>query len=449
MAGSKKEADVHHQNSGHSPHDTDFSRESILILYNTTRELFNCLVTVLPEPVSHTRDTYQIDITQEPDRFIYVIDDNTILITAMVYREAKPAAGIGLLLRKPYIVQLADVITTFAGVLASQLSDILLVQARNALQLLGDDLIKLTIARHLSSQHFNVDHIVYLIDIFNKLRTTSYEGHYFSTGMIVTGSVDVYIHHSSERYGHAFPLLHSVNMLRKGSLNKRFWYLADGKTSFYIADKKLQIVSLFNLDKVQIELNYIDDLTLSHTIKDTDIMIRVDNEKELSIVTPNQQEFIYTENKWSVRDYRYFILLLNKFLGMDSEFTESLLFFVLYCSKNGISAIIWIPREMGEINQFLKSRNRSFRKPIVISEKRDANLVIRLLSSDGVTIIDKQGHLQYYGCIVDLTKAKVRGAKGTGESAAKLLSRNGGSIKISRDGAITLYLPHYSPAILF
>ena len=104
---------------------------------------------------------------------------------------------------------------------------------------------------------------------------------------------------------------------------------------------------------------------------------------------------------------------------------------------------------MQKTKDYLKSRNRSFRKAVLINEKRHANLIIRLLSSDGVTIIDKQGHLQYYGCIVDLTKVKVRGAKGTGESAAKLLSRNGGAIKISRDGSITLHLPHYTPSILF
>ena len=72
-------------------------------------------------------------------------------------------------------------------------------------------------------------------------------------------------------------------------------------------------------------------------------------------------------------------------------------------------------------------------------DKSFTNHIIRYLSSDGATIIDKNGLLQYFGCIIDLNKIEVKGIKGTGESAAGALSSNGISLKISQDGTIKLF----------
>jgi hypothetical protein len=81
-------------------------------------------------------------------------------------------------------------------------------------------------------------------------------------------------------------------------------------------------------------------------------------------------------------------------------------------------------------------------------DKSFTNHIIRYLSSDGATVIDKNGLLQYFGCIIDLNKIEVKGIKGTGESAASALSANGISLKISQDGTIKLFEKRKSRPIL-
>ena len=56
----------------------------------------------------------------------------------------------------------------------------------------------------------------------------------------------------------------------------------------------------------------------------------------------------------------------------------------------------------------------------------------RILSSDGVTVIANDGKILSHGAIVNLGEVVAKGQVGTGESAAKLLSQNGISIKISQ-----------------
>lgn len=87
------------------------------------------------------------------------------------------------------------------------------------------------------------------------------------------------------------------------------------------------------------------------------------------------------------------------------------------------------------------------KKTFFIANK--ANHIIRYLSSDGATIVDKDGFLQYFGCIVDLGKIKIQGVKGTGESAAEALAHNGIAIKISQDGLIKIFnKPDSKPIII-
>ena len=81
--------------------------------------------------------------------------------------------------------------------------------------------------------------------------------------------------------------------------------------------------------------------------------------------------------------------------------------------------------------------------------KNYTNSIIRLLSSDGASIITKDGEYKYYGCIVNLNKVDTKETVGTGESATKLLSNNGIAIKVSQDGLIKIYYEKGNKLIIF
>ena len=134
----------------------------------------------------------------------------------------------------------------------------------------------------------------------------------------------------------------------------------------------------------------------------------------------------------------------------NHDVVNKILFFVLFCSKNSISSVIWIPHEIDTVSKLVKpdTLNKLIIEPISIVDKRYTNHIIRYLSSDGATIIDKNGMLQYFGSIVDMKNLEIEGITGTGESAAQVLCSNGIAFKISQDGTIKLFLENSEEAII-
>ena len=72
-----------------------------------------------------------------------------------------------------------------------------------------------------------------------------------------------------------------------------------------------------------------------------------------------------------------------------------------------------------------------------------------MLSSDGATVIRDTGEIEAFGCMVDMSGAEPTGIKGTGETAAGILAKNGFAIKISQDGTIKVFLNGRDKAIKF
>ena len=120
---------------------------------------------------------------------------------------------------------------------------------------------------------------------------------------------------------------------------------------------------------------------------------------------------------------------------------DSLLFYTLICSKKQISSIIWFPKEIEKIDDLIQpdTKNKFVTEPVNLKDKNLINHIFRCLSSDGATVIDQDGFIQYLGVIVDLSKISIVGLKGTGESAASALAGNGTALKISQDGSIKFF----------
>ncbi len=231
-------------------------------------------------------------------------------------------------------------------------------------------------------------------------------------------------------------------------IDRRFWFLIDGKNSFYVCNESLKISRVLTLDDSR-SSSFINNHMLSDNLIANEILFRINNEKEYSVIS-NNQEFTYIENKWKYRNYSYIESIFRNYTELTDSCIKSLLFFVFYCSRNSISTILWLPKEISKIDfktdseSLLKSKNTFF-KPnsktqISIDNKKYSSTIMRIISSDGVTVFDNKGILRYYGCVVNLESAKIEGVVGTGETAARILSSNGIAIKISQDSTIKLFL---------
>lgn len=116
--------------------------------------------------------------------------------------------------------------------------------------------------------------------------------------------------------------------------------------------------------------------------------------------------------------------------------------YILYCSKNDISSILWIPSssDVKDIDKYVSNKHSHFYSSIKIQDPESEGIFKRFLSSDGATTINSEGKLLYYGCIANLTTEQSNNPKGTGETAASILAKNGIAFKVSQDGTVKIFL---------
>jgi hypothetical protein len=411
------------------------------ILQESLSNFLSCDVQIFTDPLTELKK-HNINILENPNRGFYPIDDNLVIIIGRILDNKNLISSLGLRISKQGISKSARFLTILEGAITNSLTCDYVGSFKNCKYLLGDELILHSIVNYFSKGGYDYRHIRHLINFFNKMRTTSFEGRFFSTGLILTRSHYAYNKKGEgNRFGETFPLKKNISLANTNQINRRFWYLIDGKRSFLIANKSLVLTQLFVINQEYQNATYIDSHTLAKSLKGGDLLFKLENEKHFSIINSDNIEISFTENQWKFRDYNYIrLVFLDHFKG-DEELIEILLFFIIYCSKNSISSIIWLPSNIDKIDKIVKAntKNRLIKDPFSIKNKAFTNHILRYLSSDGATIIDKEGFLQYFGCIVDISKIKISGLKGTGETAASALASNGISIKISQDGTIKVF----------
>jgi len=160
-------------------------------------------------------------------------------------------------------------------------------------------------------------------------------------------------------------------------------------------------------------------------------------------------EFNYKENCWRVRNLQLLVESIKKPLGLTDVVTHAFLSHVFNIARRRVSAILWMPSDLDSIEDLLISKNILTSRPLSILDSGCAQTIFRYMSSDGATVLSKEGNVVFFGAVVDISKISVSGLKGTGESVAKLLGRNGVSIKVSQDGTIKLYSEKISFGLIF
>jgi hypothetical protein len=167
------------------------------------------------------------------------------------------------------------------------------------------------------------------------------------------------------------------------------------------------------------------------------------------VLTSEKTEFCFKENNWHIRNLKAIAAQIRASLNVDEAFVESFLYFVFLLSRRRCSAILWVPHETTNIQDVMLSRNSLAEKPFSILDDAHTQTIFRQLSSDGATIIAKDGNVMSFGCVVDISKALISGVRGTGETVATLLASSGVAVKVSQDGAIRLYTSAERPPIVF
>ena len=426
----------------------EFNQGCDKVLKDTLTEFFSASsVSIIDSPLSRLKE-YGFDVTDNPKRNVYLIKKRSKVFLLSSVEEENQTYYLGVEIAAKNITDISRkrLFNITANAISNALKEASKSRFRKSLILLNENLIKRIIAQYISIGWYNPYKVYFLIEKLISIRDTTFEGKYFSTGLIVSKSTYLYENLPADK-GTLHNLYSTYNLF--APVERRFWYLVDGYSSFYYSTLKSNVRSLLILNEESD--NYLDKILLSNYLRGKDFLMRVHNGREMSFISSDGIEFLYQENTWRLRDYKWIKEQISSVIKISDKVYYALIFHVLNCSKNDISSIIWIPQDSNpkSIEKLIRNKSSLTRKKINIKEAMNESLVSRLLSSDGATVINIDGEVLYYGCIVDNNAIENGGVTGTGESAAKILAKNGIAFKISQDGMIKLFLNDRNHVIKF
>ena len=131
-------------------------------------------------------------------------------------------------------------------------------------------------------------------------------------------------------------------------------------------------------------------------------------------------------------------------LGIEYKVSYAILLYILKCSRNHISSILWMPKDCSEeaIGKLTtNNRVKIWNSELNIMNESHQVLIEKILASDGAVVIDGNGKIIFESVFANMNGDSSSAVKlaGSGETAARLLSQNGVAVKISQDGTIKIF----------
>lgn len=429
----------------------EFEFHALPYLRTSVARFFGGDVKYDARPLEAIRHQHDIDIAETPRRGVYILKDGQCAVMlGRVLQGREVVAAFALQLTGASLSGLEKLLNDFESALAFTLTRSAPMKFSGKPHQFGDELVELAISKFFSKGYYDHRKVQLLIDLFHGLANARFEGRNFTTGLVLTRSHYAYAEKSGHsREGKLFPLVEGRQLSPAAGVEKRFWYLADGQTSFFVANPALEISNLFLAKSTRQSLTaFVDDYTLSKIIKGGDVLLRVTSQSEFSVTGSSGIEFGFREGGWRVKNLGQLASLICDTLQVKDDFVQALLFYVFYLSRRRLSSILWVPMDVERVDQVLLSRNRLTRQPLSILDESHTQSLLRLLTSDGAAVFARDGSVLSYGSVVDISKVQINGLKGTGESVAGLLGSNGLAVKISQDGTIKLYAGGRNPMLI-
>lgn len=421
-----------------------FRKTGLPLMHQYLSELLNAEVNIEEQPIEQFEKYIGLNLIENIKKYAYIKSDEEVVLSIKIIEDDGIKAMLPIYIVGP---QIGKISISYLEQIGSAIS-IVITQCycqnfNGAERMFNEYLQDKVIYSCFAKRVFEVDRISFLISYLKKLCLQTFEGKEFSTGFILTRSAHDYEKEREHvRGGEIYALVNKHNIFKNMKPDRRIWYLVDGNTSFYLMDNHFILNDIYTIQECSEMHQFWDEYLLSKILWGGDLLFRVINSNQISIVNSDGIEFIATENSWKLRDYKIINELIKSYTSMDKKLVTCLLYYIMHCSRCGESTIIWLPQDTADetLSQLLAKRMRLVENDINIQDQRNVELVKRILSSDGVTIIDISGNIISNGCVVNLSEAN-SGKKliGTGEAASKLLSSNGISIKVSQDGSVKIY----------
>lgn len=418
-----------------------FSTGAVQPLVSTLSAFLGGGVGYSGDAVGYARRRYGINLRNNPSRGVYPISDREVLVFVRVLRGNELVSGVCLRLYQQDFSGLGRLLTELEGALSRSLTHAWERNFREVPFGFGPDLLELTISNFCSKGWFSSQSFRFLIKELLKLASSTFENEPYTTGLLLTRAYHEYA--ANEEQGGRLGTVRNLDAgLHKTiryvpRLDRRFWFLVDGVRTFYMADQYLRIRHLYEAPSTSNEEGLVHKRTFRAILRGGDAVLRVLGKNEVAITNARGLEFYHDGNAWRLRDFPRLIADIRSATGVSESTGEALLAKALSLASQRRSALLVVPKSIRNAVRTMRVRHRFVRDPIPL-DRWDAG-VDRLLASDGATILDQEGQIRYFGCVVESRLEQGGPVRGTGETAAATLGKLGVALKVSADGVVKVY----------
>ena len=316
-------------------------------------------------------------------------------------------------------------------------------------------LMDITVARWLRGDHRKgFWPIQQLVQLLKSLSYQRYEGKPATTGFIVHRTTLKSFKAVANERQHVLDLLKPHEEVSPTFFENPLTYrFIDGANLFFVANIQMQVTGVLRTSPMAV-LTDIERLTQREIFSIVRrsgrgaFAITVNEASEIEVLTSPAKLLVRRKGAWSIFDPDIFRSFLAG--SIDEESIDELLWTVYALSKLRHGTVILIYNGGRRQLTALKKGSVGGADPIgrllisrvkgrKVTNLKQADALLRILSSDGMTVFSRSGKLLETGFIIDTSHARGMITGGGRTTAASAASHFGKVIKVSQDGPIELY----------
>jgi hypothetical protein len=316
-------------------------------------------------------------------------------------------------------------------------------------------IMDITVARFLRGDHSKgFWPIQQLIQLLKNLSYQRYEGKQATTGFIVHRTTLPSIRRLTRERRHTMiPIQPHAGISPTFFDNPLAYRFVDGTNLLFVANIQMQVTGVIRtsptVDQTDVErLTQREIFSLVRRAGRGAFAITVNEASEIEVLISPARLLVRRKGLWAIFDPDIFRSFLADSIDPDS--VDELLWTVYALSKNRNGTVILIysqgPRKLGALKKGSVGGDDPVGRLLIgrvkgrsVKDLKQAGILLRILSSDGLTVFSKGGKLMEVGFIIDTSHAREVVTGGGRTTAASAASFFGKVIKVSQDGPIELY----------
>ncbi|MGE0919091.1 diadenylate cyclase [Trichlorobacter lovleyi] len=293
-----------------------------------------------------------------------------------------------------------------------------------------------------------------LIQLLKNLSYQRYEGKPATTGFLVHRTTEPALRKTIKDRSHTLIPLQPHQSVTPTFLDNPLAYrFIDGNNLFFVATIQMQVVGVLRTAGVcgQTDIERLTQRELFSLVRRSGsgaFAITVNEVSEIEVLISPAKLLIRRKGAWVIFDPDIFRSFLAD--SIDNEAVDDLLWTLYAVSKQRHGTVILIHAGTARHLATLKKGSVGGDDPIgrllisqvkgqTIAQLKQSGILLRILSSDGMTVLDNKGKLLETGFIIDTSHAREMVTGGGRTTAAIAASFFGKVIKVSQDGPIELY----------